>query len=79
MIKYRISTPIWLSSKRCKLLVNHILLTIYFGKKDYRFQGITYFDNDEWDDIRKQVIKKINQCPKVEEGNINILYYYVKD
>ncbi len=67
MKKYKVSTHIWLSPRRCKLLVNHILITAFVGKKGYVFHGITYFDEDEWDDIRREILKKISQCPKALE------------
>jgi hypothetical protein len=60
-MKYKISMPIQISKNETKLLYNHILIKIVrLDRNAYRFDGIGYFPQDEQDEIKHRILKKIN-------------------
>jgi hypothetical protein len=63
MNNYRISGPVVLSYRECKLLFNHILIHVRVMNKGLiEFKGLKYFPITEQDDIKFEIIKKIRQC-----------------
>ena len=65
MNDYKISIPIVLSYRKCKLLCNHIIVEVVSlnnGKIIYK--GLDYFPKEERSIIKKNIIKKIIQCGK---------------
>jgi hypothetical protein len=83
MNDYKISIPIVLSYRKCKLLCNHIIVEVVSlnnGKILYR--GLDYFPKEERSIIKKNIIKKIRQCAKTntikERDYINFFKHFAK-
>ena len=83
MNDYRVSTPIVISHRRCKILCDHVMVDVVIcngGTVEYR--GIGYFPPFEQDLIRKEIAEKIIQCGKdnkvKDRDYINFFKHFTK-
>jgi hypothetical protein len=82
MNEYKISIPIVLSYRRCKLLYNHIIVEVSLNNGKILYRGLDYFPKEERSIIKKNIIKKIRLCGQAntikDRDYINFFKHFAK-
>jgi hypothetical protein len=83
MNEYKISIPIVLSYRRCKLLCNHIIVDVSLNNGGiFSIEDYDYFPKEERSIIKKNIIKKIRQCGQAntikDRDYINFFKHFAK-
>jgi hypothetical protein len=83
MNNHRISIPIVISHRRCKILCDHVMIDVVVcngGIVEYR--GIGYFPPSVWDEVEKEIAEKIIQCGQANTNKdrdyINFFKHFTK-